>query len=754
MPLRHRAAALGASLAVAATSAAVVGTAPTAHALTPVEVTIVATNDFHGRLLPASDAGGAAKLATAVDSVREEYGAANTVFAAAGDLIGASTFESFIQQDKPTLDALNAAGLEVSAVGNHEFDQGYDDLVNRVMKPFDAETNPYGGAQWQYIGANVKMRDTGADALEPTFVKTIGEGASAVQVGFIGAVTEHLPELVSPAGIADIEVTDIVEAVNEEADALEADGVDLIVMLVHEGAPTKDCASIAALGPDTDFGSITKGVDSSVDAIVSGHTHLAYDCRIAPASAPATPRPVVSAGQYGLSLNRITFTVDADATVPSAPVLEVDSEIIGVAAAAEDPEVKAIVDDAVAEADVLGAEPLGQVAGPFTRAKRADGTTENRGGESTAGNLVAEAQRWAAGTEIGFINPGGIRADILGLAEGGYPATVTYKQAATVQPFANTLVEMKLTGAQLKSVLEQQWQPAGASRPILHLGASKGFEWTYDPTAAAGSHITSITLKGEPIDPERSYSVVVNSFLASGGDNFTTFAQGTNPADTGVADLQAMVDYLDEFASKRPLAVDARQHAVGASFPAGSPATYAPGDALTVTLSSLVMSATKDVAGLVDPEVEVSIGGRPLGTFAVDPTTSANPDDETGTATVTGTVPTYLGLPAGMLVRGTTTGTSVLVPLALEPGPTPEVEITRQPTGQVERGTKLEVTVTVAVDGEPATGEVTLSGAGVDKTLTLRGGRAVTRIGPFGKGSKVVTVSYEGFTDRLRFKVR
>lgn len=760
MPLRHRAAALGASLAVAATSAAVVATAPTAHALTPVEVTIVGTNDFHGRLLPGSDSGGAAKLATAVDSVREEYGAANTVFAAAGDLIGASTFESFIQQDKPTLDALNAAGLEVSAVGNHEFDQGYDDLTNRVMAPFDAETNPYGGAGWQYIGANVKMRDTGEDALEPTFVKTIGEGASAVQVGFIGAVTEHLPELVSPAGIADIEVTDIVEAVNEEADALEADGVDLVVMLVHEGAPTRDCAAIAALGPDTDFGSITKGVDSSVDAIVSGHTHLAYDCRIAPADAPATLRPVVSAGQYGFNLNRLTFTVDADGGVPPVigPVGE-GSEIINVARTtdpfAEDPEVKAIVDAAVAKADVLGAEPLGEIAGPFTRSKRANGTDENRGGESTAGNLVAEAQRWAAGTEIGFINPGGIRADILGLAEGGYPATVTFKQAATVQPFANTLVKMKLTGAQLKSVLEQQWQPAGASRPILHLGASKGFEWTYDPTAAVGSHITSITLKGKPIDPERSYSVVVNSFLASGGDNFSTFAQGANPADTGVADLQAMVDYLDEFASDSPLPVDARQHAVGAAFPAGSPATYAPGDEVTVNLSSLAMAATKDVARLVDDEVEVSIGGKPLGTFPVDATTSPNPDDETGTATVTGTVPSYFGTPAGMLVRGTTTGTEVLVPLALEPGPTPVVEASRTPRGRIQAGsTRLRVVVEVSVEGEPATGEVTLSGAGVDETLTLEDGRAVTRIGPFSKGTKVVTVTYEGTSQTLRFKVR
>ncbi len=317
--LRRRLTALGAGLAVAATSATVVAQAPAAHALPTVDVTIVGINDFHGRLLAGRDSGGAAKLATAVDSVRAEYGEENTIFAAAGDLIGASTFESFIQQDKPTLDVLNAAGLDVSAVGNHEFDKGYDDLVDRVMSPFDAETNPRGGAEWTYIGANVKMKDSGEDALEPTYVQTIGEGDSAVEVGFIGAVTEHLPELVSPAGIADLEVTDIVEAVNTEADALEADGVDLIVMLVHEGAPTTDCAAIGALADDTDFGSIVQGVDSSVDAIVSGHTHLAYDCLIAPADAPLRPRPVVSAGQYGLNLNRLTFTVDAGGQVE--PVL-------------------------------------------------------------------------------------------------------------------------------------------------------------------------------------------------------------------------------------------------------------------------------------------------------------------------------------------------------------------------------------------------------------------------------------------------
>ena len=161
------------------------------------------------------------------------------MFAAAGDLIGASTFESFILNDKPTIDALNAAGLDVSAVGNHEFDQGYDDLVNRVMAPYDIDDNPEGGAEWKYLGANVRFKDTHDPALEESWIKDFGD----VEVGFVGAVTEHLPELVSPGGIADIEVTDIVEATNREADELKAEGADIVILLVHEGAATTALSS-------------------------------------------------------------------------------------------------------------------------------------------------------------------------------------------------------------------------------------------------------------------------------------------------------------------------------------------------------------------------------------------------------------------------------------------------------------------------------------------------------------------------------
>ncbi len=401
------------------------------------------------------------------------------------------------------------------------------------------------------------------------------------------------------------------------------------------------------------------------------------------------------------------------------------SEIINVGRVedpfAEDPEVLAIVEAAQEVADELGAEPLGEIAGPFTRAKRADGTTENRGGESTAGHLVAEAQRWAANAEIGFINPGGLRADIVGLAEGGYPATLTYKQAADMQNFANTLVKMKLTGEQLKTLLEQQWQPAGSSRPFLHLGASDGFEWTYDPTAAAGEHITGMWLDGEAIDPETSYSVVANSFLASGGDNFTVFREGTDPRDTGQVDLESMVAYMAEFGSDQAVPVDYAQDSLGVVLPEDTPEAYAPGDELSLELSSLLLAPSAGLASLADDEVVVRVGGQLLGTFDVDQTISENPDDESGTASVSGIVPDYRGAPEGLVVRGRTTGTKIVVPLSFEAQPqTIVVKADRNPHGSIKAGRKkLKVTVKVTADGKPASGRVTLSGAGVEKSVKL-----------------------------------
>ncbi|MGA8977859.1 MAG: ExeM/NucH family extracellular endonuclease [Pedococcus sp.] len=697
------------------------------------EVQILATNDFHGRLLNNTGNGeaGAAVLAGAVKQLRAQN--PQTVFAAAGDLIGASTFESFIQRDKPTIDALNEAGLDVSAVGNHEFDAGYDDLINRVMAKYDKDTNPEGGATWKYIGANVRLKATGNHAVPASWIRDFGD----VQVGFIGAVTEDLPSLVSPAGIADLAVTDIVTESNAAAADLEAEGADVIVLLVHEGAAS---TALSAATDASAFGRIVTGVNAKIDAIVSGHTHLAYNHAIevpqwAAEGRAVTQRPVVSAGQYGTLLNQLKFTVNSS----SGEVVGLSQGLLNLKSGQTalypvDAATKSIVDKAVTAAETLGARELGRISGAFNRAKLADGTTENRGGESTLGNLVAEVQRWATETpsagsaQIAFMNPGGLRADMTGTA-GGYPAVLTYKQAAVVQPFANTLINMKLTGANLKTVLEQQWQRDGAgnipSRPFLRLGASRGFTYTYDSAKPEGSRITGMWLDGVSIDPAVSYSVTVNSFLATGGDNFRAFTSGTQKRDTGKIDLQAMVDYLAAKASTTPLPIGYTQQAVGVSFPSGAPASYVPArDDVRFNLSSLAFANGTD---LKDTEVRVSLDGVPLGTFAVDNTIGSTPNDEYGTSAVSVRIPA--GTPAGaaaLTVTGLTTGTTFPVRVVVAQPLATSISATATP---MSYGTDGSVDITVTADGTPAGTVTVLDGVTELGSARLTGGSATVAIG-------------------------
>lgn len=272
---------------------------------------------------------------------------------------------------------------------------------------------------------------------------------------------------------------------------------------------------------------------------------------------------------------------------------------------------------------------------------------ENRGGESTLGNFVADVQKWSLnsdqdrGVQIAFMNPGGLRAD---LASG----EATYAEAAAVQPFANTLVSMQLTGAQIKGVLEEQWQPASASRPFLKLGISDGFTYTYDPLAATGAHITQMWLDGVPIDPAATYTVGMNSFLASGGDNFVSFRLGTGKADSGKVDLESIVDYFEEFGSATP---DIRQRAVGVNLPGGS--TVAAGASVTVNLSSL--DFTRDE---IDADVAVvSLGDVQLASATIDPAYTST-TDEVGRASVTFIVPATASGPTTFDVAVPSTGTT------------------------------------------------------------------------------------------------
>ncbi|WP_215816138.1 ExeM/NucH family extracellular endonuclease [Pimelobacter sp. 30-1] len=670
------------------------------------KVQVLGTNDFHGRLLPtaANREAGAAVLSGAVKKLRTDN--PNTIFAAAGDLVGASTFESFIQKDKPTIDALNEAGLDVSAVGNHELDQGYDDLVNRIMADYDATSNPLGGARWKYLAANLKVKATGDDAVPATWIKTV----DGVDVGFVGAVTEDLPTLVSPSGIADLRVDDIVDSVNAEAADLRTQGADVVVMLVHEGSPVTDCASPQFTDPTTTWGNITQNVSSDVDAIVSGHTHLAYNCSFpvadwASEGRAVTQRPVVSSGQYGMNLNQLEFSVDETGKVVGLdtailPLMSTDPDgsgpLLPTALYPADPAVQAIVDAAVSKADVLGAKELGELGGVFNRAKLSNATTENRGGESSLGNLVAEVQRWATekpesgSAQIAFMNPGGLRQDMGGtIVDQAYldahpdstaqigDRVLSYKQAAVVQPFANTLMNMKLTGAQIKKVLEQQWQRDGAgkvpTRPFLRLGVSEGFTYTYaekpvtvQGTATFEGTVTGMWLNGTPIDLGATYSVTVNSFLASGGDNFFELKEGTGRADTGKVDLQAMVDYLAAKAASTPLPLDSSQRAVGILFPDDAPASYQPGGHVVLDVSSWTMSTPADAK---DTEIQVKLGNQQIGTATLDNTIGTAVYDQYGTAHVDVTLPA--NQPAGatsLTLVGASSGTEVIVPITVAEG--------------------------------------------------------------------------------------
>ena len=660
------------------------------------------------------------------------------------------------------------------------------------MAPYDAVTNPYGGAKWQYIAANLKMKATGDDAVPATWIKAVG----GVQVGFVGAVTEDLPTLVSPGGITDIRVEGIVQSVNTEAADLVAEGADLVVMLVHEGAPSTDCTTMDDSGT---WANIINEVSPDVDAIVSGHTHLAYNCSFpvaewATEGRAVTDRPVVSAGQYGMNLNQLVYTVDdaGQVTAKTQQVLALEKTVAPVPPSTTptyvplypaDAATAAIAADAAAKAEVLGAVELGKLAGGFNRAKFASGG-ENRGGESTLGNLVAEVQQWATETpeagaaQIAFMNPGGLRTDMLGTdpGNGAYPRTLTYKQAAVVQPFANTLVNMQLTGEQIKKVLEQQWQRDALNkvptRNFLRLGVSEGFEYTYtqkevteypldDPrtpdvneslTPYKGTRgtVTGMWLNGEAIEPAATYSVTVNSFLSTGGDNFFELANGASKRDTGKVDLAAMVDYLATFAETTPLPVDYAQHAVEVAFPANAPTAYDPGSTVAFGVKSWAMTAPTDVK---DAEIVVSLDGERLGAFPVDSTVNTTTvlNDDYGTAAVSVTLPddVPLGGSVELTLTGASTGTTVVVPVAIDRADSTTVGTPNKLFANSKGNGVIKYTTTVTAQfGAEVTGEVTIyDGDEPIATASLTGASAGTvtiTLPKLGKGEHELSVAYAG----------
>ncbi|MHB1065665.1 MAG: bifunctional metallophosphatase/5'-nucleotidase, partial [Georgenia sp.] len=570
-----------------------------------VTLDVVGITDFHGALEQAPF------LDAQIDQIRTSN--PNTVFVSAGDNIGGSTYASAIQQDEPTIDVLNAMALQTSAVGNHEFDQGYADLAGRVSDLAD----------WEYLGANVEGE---TPDLPSTDVWTSPDG---VRVGFVGTVTDETARLVSRDGIAGITFADEATTTNTYAAQLKAaDAADIVVALVHAGATQE---MLTALDADV------------VDAVFTGHTHVAVD--------EDTPLPVIQGGASGANLSRMTLTYD---TVTGEVTGAVGENIaIDTATMPASADIQAIVDEALAEADVLGQETVGTVTAPLNRGSDtgvSDGS--NRGTESPLGNLLGEVAKWTAervGLEpdFGIINPGGLRADLDPDGNGA----VTYAEAFTTQPFGNTIGTIDLTGAQVVTMLEQQFQP-DQDRKMLRLGLSADLNYVYDPAAAQGEHITAVTLDGAPLDPAATYTVASNTFLLSGQDGFTVFTEGAGLQETGIVDLQGLVDFL---AGNPGITPDYTQRSVGVTASDDAPAA---GEELTLALSSLAFTTTEPKP----TEVSVSSGSEVLATTTEIDTTIVPGLDETGRATVSFVVP------AGTSTLSITTdlGTAVSLPLVVE----------------------------------------------------------------------------------------
>jgi 5'-nucleotidase len=514
-----------------------------AEAAAPVELRILAINDFHGYLRPPPGgiritdpddptkkitvpAGGAEQMATLVKQLRA--GKNNTIFVAAGDLIGASPFLSAMFHDEPTIESLSMMGLEVAAVGNHEFDEGKDELLrmqNGGCHPIDKcqGPHPFSGAKFQYLAASTIERSTGRTIFPAYQIKEF-EG---IPVAFIGLTLKGTPNIVSPLGVAGLEFRDEAETVNALVGELKARGVEAIVVLIHEGGfPAGDyneCPGIS--GPIVE---IVKKFDKAVDVVVSGHTHRAYICQI-------DGRLVTSGDKYGTVVTALDLKLDSRTRdVISA---RADNVIVRTGVTAADPEQTALL------------EAYDNVAGPI--ADRAAGSITaslsrlpNEAGESVLGDIIADAQLEATradqngGAAVAFTNPGGIRTDISGRPDGA----VSYADVFASQPFRNQLVTLTLTGAQLKHTLEQQWlDPA---RPRI-LQVSKGFTYVWDNAAPAGNRVPAdrMSLNGARIDPAASYRVTVNNFLSVGGDGFTALKDGTAPR-FGIYDVDALYAYF------------------------------------------------------------------------------------------------------------------------------------------------------------------------------------------------------------------
>ena len=583
----------GRFLAATTTTALAVTLAPAVTAQdTTVEFSVSNITDFHGRL--EQDSYNQEMGAALLTGLNNQINGEENVFTTSGDNVGGSAFISAITDDEYTIDFLNAAGVGASAVGNHEFDQGQDDLMDRIVP----------NSEFPILGANVYKED-GTHLLPPS---TVIE-KNGVKIGFVGTVATSTVQKVSPSAVAGLDFRDPVAETNTEAQRLKDSGeADVVIALFHE-----DAARYVD-GFDEDY----------VDFLFGGDSHQQY--AVADAALP-----YAQSLEYGKVLTDVDFTFNTTTkSIESIDITQYDLAAAEAAGATEDAEVAAIVTEAKAQADVIGAEIIATIDNSFYRGSNHDAATgSNRGVESTLNHLIAEAQRDSLSNlidqeiQIGFMNAGGVRADL--------PAgDVSYADVVTIQPFGNEVSVATLSGQAILDTLERQWKTVG-DRPRLALGVSEGFTYTYDPSAPQGERIIDARLHGEPIDPAANYTVAASTFLFEGGDELI------NPDDVrdillvGYMDTQALIDYLKNNESVEPRL---KQSDFAVTLVAGE---LVAGETITLELASLNYSSPGEP---IAENVTVKLGTSEV-TAAIDNDFSQVTTGlgEHGTATVELVVP-------------------------------------------------------------------------------------------------------------------
>lgn len=493
--------------------------AETSAAERPLHVQILAINDFHGalegRTVSGKPMGGAAVLAAYFklreQQARQESGGV-TLKVHVGDVIGASPPISALLQDEPTLTILEAMGFEYGTVGNHEFDEGIQELLRLQRGGCHPATDCFDGTRVQYLAANVVWADTEKPVLPPYAIRWV----QGVPVGFIGVVTTDTPTIVTASGVQGLKFLDEVQTVNRYVRELKEQGVETIVVLMHNGGDGDRQGKVTGT-----IVPLVYAMDDEVDVVLSGHSHRCYQGLVG-------TKLVTQACANGTAFADVDLVIDRtfkDVVAKKAEIVDAVADAPGIT---PDPAIQAMV-RRYAERVAPRVNQL--VATAAERILR----QQNEAGESALGNLIADAQRWKMGVQVAFMNPGGIRADL----DAG---EITWGELYTVQPFNNYLVTMTLTGSQIERLLEQQW----INQPYPRILQISGLRYVWHSDRPVGDRVDpgEIFLEnGTPVEPEGRYRVVVNSFLADGGDNFTVLREGTERV-VGPVDLDALVEYL------------------------------------------------------------------------------------------------------------------------------------------------------------------------------------------------------------------